>query len=148
MERCEGWTAALVNSNKWLLPHAERGIVELAAKLLRVAEEFPALRIYVPHLAWPTGGADWLESIRQLSSVPRLMIGVSALSHFSKESFPHEDLRRLIDPLLQLFGPERLVAATGYPQSGKGRYADYIKLSGQWIRSVWPEWSDPDALLT
>jgi hypothetical protein len=146
------WLGIVAESGKCLLPHAEYGIGRLTSALLHGAETFPGLRIYVPHLCWPVRDGepnpDWLAAIESLSRVRGLIAGVSAMAHFSREDFPHEDVRRIVEPLLRAFGPERLTPATDYPQFDKSRYAAYISLAGEWIRSAWPDWKEPDALLT
>ena len=127
----------LQSTGKWLLPHAESGIGALGEKLLQLADLYPQLPIYLPHMGWPQRDRqdddDWLESILKLSKLPNLIVGVSAIAHFSNDAFPHEDVAPFASKLLEIFGPESLVAASDYPLFEKHRYAQYIKLASDWI---------------
>jgi predicted TIM-barrel fold metal-dependent hydrolase len=122
---------------KWLLPHAESGIGALAERLLQLADLYPQLPIYLPHMGWPRRDRqdddNWLESISKISKLPNLIVGVSAIAHFSNDAFPHEDVAPFASKLLEIFGPELLVAASDYPLFEKHRYAQYIELAGDWI---------------
>jgi hypothetical protein len=132
----------LQSTGKWLLPHAESGIGALAEKLLQLADLYPQLPIYLPHMGWPRRDRqdddDWLESISRLSRLRNLIVGVSAIAHFSNDAFPHEDVAPFASKLLEIFGPESLVAASDYPLFEKHRYAHYIELAGDWIEGVKP----------
>ena len=127
----------LQSTGKWLLPHAESGIGALGEKLLQLADLYPQLPIYLPHMGWPRRDRqdddDWLESILKLSKLPNLIVGVSAIAHFSNDAFPHEDVAPFVSQLLETFDRESLVAASDYPLFEKHRYAQYIKLASDWI---------------
>lgn len=129
--------AELESTGKWLLPHAEAGIGALTEKLLQLAELYPRLRIYVPHMGWPRrehqDDDDWRESISRLSQLPNLVVGVSAIAHFSHNTFPHDDVAPFASHLRASFGSEMLVAASDYPLFEKDRYAQYIRLAADWI---------------
>ena len=129
--------AKLESTGKWLLPHAESGIRPLAEELLRLADSHPQLPIYLPHMGWPTRDQqdddDWLESISRLRKLPNLIVGVSAIAHFSHSAFPHDDVARFASHLVAIFGQELLVTASDYPLFEKHRYAQYIKLASDWI---------------
>ena len=131
---------ALNSTKKWLLPHAETGIAALTEELLQVAALYPGLSIYLPHMGWPRGGKqdddDWHDSILRLSKLPNLIVGISAIAHFSRDAFPHHDMAPFTVRLLAAFGAERLVAASDYPLFQKGRYAQYIQLASDWITGV------------
>ena len=134
--------AKLESAGKWLLPHAESGIRMLAEELLQIADCHPQLPIYLPHMGWPRRDRqdddDWLESISSLSKLPNLIVGVSAIAHFSYETFPHDDIARFASHLVATFGKESLVAASDYPLFEKDRYAQYIWLASNWIGDVRP----------
>jgi hypothetical protein len=129
--------AGLQSSGKWLLPHAESGIGALAEGLLRLAKLYPELPIYLPHMGWPRrdrqDDTDWVESVSRLRSLPRLVVGISAIAHFSAEPFPHNDVGPFATHLVAALGPERLVAASDYPLFDKDRYAQYLRLARDWI---------------
>jgi Amidohydrolase len=130
-------SAELESTGKWLLPHAEAGIGALTEKLLQLAELYTRLPIYVPHMGWPRrerrDDDDWRKSISSLSKLPNLVVGVSAIAHFSHEAFPHDDIAPFASHLRASFGSELLVAASDYPLFEKHRYAQYIKLASDWI---------------
>lgn len=141
----EDFGARLEESGQWLLPHAESGISPLADALRELADRHPRLHIYVPHLAWPARDGvedkDWPQAIEKLRSLPSVVIGVSAIAHFSREAFPHADAARWAERLIAMFDAEDIVAASDYPLFEPSRYADYIGLASEWIRRIHPQWS-------
>jgi hypothetical protein len=131
--------AELESTGKWLLPHAESGIRALTDELLQLTDLHPRLAIYLPHMGWPRRDGqdddDWRESISMLSKLPNLVVGISAIAHFSRDAFPHDDVAIFAAHLLETFGTESLVAASDYPLFEGERYAQYIQLAGDWIAS-------------
>lgn len=132
--------AELQSSGKWLVPHAESGIAALAGELLELLARYPAIPIYLPHMGWPRrdkrDDIDWPSSISKLSNHPHLLVGISAIAHFSREEFPHRDVAPFVAELVSIFGPSVLVPASDYPLFEKDRYSQYIKLVSDWIMSV------------
>ena len=135
----------------WLLPHAEKGIAALSGCLIQAMMRHPNLRVYLPHLGWPchdkSPDPDWPAAIEELAACSRVILGVSALSHFSAESLPYKDVQRLVLPALTAFGLHRLVPASDYPLIESGRYGDCIMLAYEWIRVACPSWSESSVLL-
>jgi len=133
---------ALQSSGKWLMGHAENGIGELTDELAKVARRFPAMNIYVPHLAWPRrDGADdpdWDAAIAALSRIPELVLGVSAMANFSREPFPHRDVEILASRAIKLFPPERVAVASDYPLFEKTLYGQYMRLAEDWVHATHP----------
>jgi hypothetical protein len=131
--------ATLESSGKWLLPHAESGIHALTEELLGLAALHPRLPIYLPHMGWPRRDRqdddDWRESISRLSKLPNLIVSISAIAHFSREAFPHNDVAPFAAYLLTTFGAESLIAGSDYPLFEKERYAQYMQLAQDWIGS-------------
>lgn len=131
------FATALAHSGKWLIPHSEAGIGALADELLHLADVCPGLRIYLPHMGWPRrdkqDDRDWGRSVSALSALPHLVAGISAIAHFSREEFPHPDIRPFAMQLRELFRPESLCVGSDYPLFETVRYADYIKLANEWI---------------
>ncbi len=127
----------LQSKKKWLLPHAESGIGLLTEEILRLAATYPELPIYLPHMGWPRqdkqDDKDWLNSILRLSKLPNLIVGVSAIAHYSRDDFPHDDVAPFAARLLEMFGARSLVAASDYPLIEKDRYAEYVGLASDWI---------------
>lgn len=129
----------LESTGKWLLPHAEFGISALTEELVRISLLHSGLFIYLPHMGWPRrdrkDDKDWRESVSTLSRLPNLVVGISAIAHFSREAFPHNDVAPFAAHLLATFSKESLVAASDYPLFEKDRYAQYMQLAGDWIAS-------------
>lgn len=127
----------LARSGKWLIPHSEEGIGALVHELLRLADDCPGLSIYLPHMGWPRrhkqDDQDWDKSVSALSALPHLVVGVSAIAHFSQAPFPHQDMRPAAMRLRELIRPGSLLAGSDYPLFDTGRYADYMKLANEWI---------------
>lgn len=127
----------LESMGKWLVPHAESGIGKLARELLQLADLYPQLPIYLPHMGWPRrdrqDDGDWRQSISSLRKLPNVMVGVSAMAHFSRDPFPHSDVAPFASHLLSAFGQESLVAASDYPLFEKDRYTQYMQLAIDWV---------------
>jgi len=126
-------------NGKWLLPHSEAGIGELAKELVLLAQRLPGLKIYLPHLCWPRHGGsedrEWYESVSQLGLLQNTVAGVSAIAHFSREPFPHNDVEPYAAHLLKTFGSESLLAGSDYPLCEKDKYGEYMQLAAKWIGS-------------
>ena len=131
------YAEALDIDGKWLLPHSEAGIAALAKELTQFALERPHAKIFVPHLCWPQHDGrdddDWYESVSRLSLLPNVVVGISAIAHFSREPFPHKDVEPFAAHLRKTFGAEALVAGSDYPLFERDRYADYMRLAEDWI---------------
>jgi hypothetical protein len=127
----------LESTRKWLLPHSESGIGALTEELVRITTVHPGILIYLPHMGWPRrdkqNDKDWHKSISRLGGLPNLVVGISAIAHFSREAFPHNDIAPFAAHLQATFGQESLVAASDYPMFEKDRYAQYMQLAGSWI---------------
>lgn len=145
LQYLEEWAGRLESSEKWLVPHAEQGIGSLVPKLVAIRDRFPALRVYLPHCAWPRQNQldddDWPNSIAALRGLPNIIIGISAISYFSSEPFPHADVRPFAVRLVEILGANSIVAASDYPMFEKSRYADYISLAQKWIKQQDANWS-------
>jgi predicted TIM-barrel fold metal-dependent hydrolase len=93
----------------------------------------------LPHMGWPRRDQQddkgWRESLLILSRLPNLVVGISAIAHFSREAFPHNDVAPFAAHLLEALGAESLVAASDYPLFEKDRYAQYMQLACNWIAS-------------
>lgn len=136
---------SLERMGKWLIPHAENGIGPLAEELLALIERTPGLQVYLPHLGWPTRekveDPNWLGAMTDLRQIPGLVTGISAISYFSREPFPHSDIERFAARLIELFGPASIVAASDYPLMERDRYREYVELAQRWLRRGDPDWS-------
>lgn len=140
LQRLRSIASKLESTGKWLLPHAESGIRALTEELLQLADLYPRLPIYLPHMGWPRRDRqdddDWRESISMLSKLPNLIVGISAIAHFSRNAFPHDDVEPFAAHLLGTFGADSLVTASDYPLFEKDRYAQYMQLASDWIVSA------------
>lgn len=145
LQRLGDLAGRLESSGKWLVPHAEEGIGSLASELVTLLGRFPGLRVYLPHCAWPRRNQlddnDWETSIAELSTLQNIIVGISAISYFSSEPFPHADVRPFAVRLVETFGANSIAAASDYPMFEKSRYADYMRLAQQWIKQEDPNWS-------
>jgi len=133
---------SLERSGKWVVTHAERGIGALNAAIVSLTRLHPQLRVYVPHLAWPRrDGADdedWPLAVKELSHIPSVVMGISAVAHFSREPFPHRDVEAFACRVTEIFPADSVVAGSDYPLFEKIRYAEYMGLAGEWIRKRGP----------
>lgn len=135
----------LESQGKWLLAHAERGIAALVNELASVVVRHPQLRVYVPHLAWPRQASaddnDWVDSVAELSRIPGVVVGISAIAHFSREPFPHGDIAAFASQLLQTFTSDSIAVGSDYPLFEKSLYAQYMELALAWVRKSDARWS-------
>ena len=145
LHRLHELAAWLAASGKWLIPHAESGIGPLRKALLALLERAPGLRIYLPHLGWPRqdkrDDPEWEAAVSEFRSIPGMVVGISALEHFSRAPFPHEDVKPFAARLMEIFAPASMVAASDYPLIEKSLYAQYMHLAQAWILEVDARWS-------
>jgi hypothetical protein len=136
---------SLESSKKWLLTHAEKGIAVMANELISIRKRHPQLRVYVPHLGWPRRDGlddkDWEDSIAALSRIRGVVVGISAIVHFSREPFPHNDVETFASRLLKLFPSEYLAVGSDYPMFERNRYAEYMRLATEWVYGTAEKWS-------
>ena len=132
------WADRLQASGKTLVAHAEAGIKDLKAQLLQLRQIHPNLRIYIPHLGWPrrTKQDDnaWAESMLELSRLPSMIVGISAINEFSRELYPHKDIEPFATRILNAFTPDSIVIGSDYPLLPRGMYGEYMKLAQQWVK--------------
>jgi predicted TIM-barrel fold metal-dependent hydrolase len=145
LRQLQGMETLLAASGKWLIPHAEDGIGPLKKELLALAQRAPGLHIYLPHLGWPRQNKiddrEWEAAVSELHTIPGMVVGISALDHFSQEPFPHKDVEPFAARLMEIFGPASAVAASDYPLFEKNLYAEYMHLAQAWIRRADAQWS-------
>jgi predicted TIM-barrel fold metal-dependent hydrolase len=113
---------ALDQQEKVLLVHAPNGIGPQAAQIGMWTEQYPRLRVFVPHLGWPRTAEglptpDWQAGIRALAGHPRIYLGLSALYYCSQQGPPFVDTHELVQTALRSFGPARCVLAGDYPMT-------------------------------
>ena len=135
----------LESSKKWLVVHAEKGIAALARELISIRKRHPELHVYVPHLGWPrregVDDTDWEGAITALSQIRGIVVGISAIAHFSREPFPHNDVATFALHLPKLFSSEYLAVGSDYPMFEKDHYAEYMGLAIEWVYRTLPKWS-------
>jgi hypothetical protein len=145
MAKLQDVAAWLQASGKWLIPHAENGIGPLKNELVALTQSTPGLQIYLPHLGWPrqdkVEDPEWEAAVSELQQIPGMVVGISAIAHFSREPFPHRDVEPYAARLVEIFGPESMVAASDYPLMEKERYTEYMQLAQSWIRRADAQWS-------
>ena len=107
------------------------GAPDQQALLVRVMEQLPDLIVVLNHLGFCQNGYErdqygrpriqtllpppTLENVRRLADHPGVHAHFSGQYAFSKEEYPHLDLRTTVDALVETLGPERLLWASDYP---------------------------------
>ena len=132
--------SSLEQSQKWFVAHAEKGIGHLVHELVHLRGRHPGLRLYVPHLGWPcdqqTDDPEWVDAMTALSRFPGTVVGISAIAHFSREPYPHKDVRKFVSRIAELFPAENIVPGSDYPMMEKEQYAKYMELAAEWVPAV------------
>ena len=111
-----------------------------AAKLL---EERPELSVAIEHAGdpWdqtPDGMATWRDGLRSLAARPTTILKVSALQCHDPD-WSIESLRRLFDPMTELFGPARMAWGSDWPVHdlscpGPVAFAALCELTASWTK--------------
>lgn len=134
----------LETSGNWLITHAENGIGPLRKELVALNQLAPGVQIYLPHLGWPRrdkiDDSEWEAAVSDLSAIPGMVVGISAIAHFSREPFPHPDVEPFAARLIEKFGPASVVAGSDYPLFEKNLYAQYMQLAQAWVRRADAQW--------
>lgn len=105
---------------------AERGLVldalvrpQHLASLLRLAERLPDLRIVIDHAAKPAISGeipgDWSQAMAQLARHENVACKVSGLLTEIAAGAERKDVLPVIDRLVDLFGPDRLIWGSDWP---------------------------------
>jgi predicted TIM-barrel fold metal-dependent hydrolase len=124
---------------------------EILPYAARLARELPSLRIVIDHLAGVTvdgkaSPADWLRAMKALIPSPNVFCKLSGLvsgTGRSDGTAPRDVdfYRPVLDTMLEMFGPERLLYASDWPVSGRfaslatvqGIVADYCRSHGRLV---------------
>lgn len=79
-----------------------------------IARTYPRLRIFINHAAKPRPQdvPDWTESIAQFASLTNVCC---KLSGFTQQSTAPDHHRRVVDVLMRVFGPKRLMWGSDHP---------------------------------
>lgn len=105
------------------------------ASLLRLAERLPDLRIVIDHAAKPAIGGeipgDWSQAMTHLARHENVACKVSGLLTEIVAGVEHKDVLPVIDKLVDLFGPDRLIWGSDWPVMTLA--APYI----EWRDLVW-----------
>ncbi|WP_457094238.1 amidohydrolase family protein [Microvirga sp. P5_D2] len=86
--------------------------------LLRLVERHPNLKVVIDHSAKPPIGGDlgfWHRDLAQLAGIPHVHCKLSGLVTECKEQVSEADLEPVLQTLLALFGPERLMFGSDWP---------------------------------
>lgn len=108
------------------------------ANIIELARKYPKMNIIMDHLA---GGRmqngdvvpdDWTERLTNLSGEPNIYCKVSMIYYLSGENPAPQDIeyyKPLIDPVLDAFGPNRVLFGSNWTLSEMGgSYKDMIRM--------------------
>jgi L-fuconolactonase len=124
-------TANMVSVNPGLLDLATRvglhvmlwapdGLTAYSGALEAALERAPETRLVISHLGTPREEESptftIFESLKQLSRYPHVYVLVSGMKMSCP--FPHEPLYPLIEQVIELFGPRRLMWGSNFPVVG------------------------------
>jgi L-fuconolactonase len=104
---------------------AQRGLVLEALvrpchlpALARLIARHPTLAIVIDHAAKPAIGGDtaaWANDMRVLAAYPQVACKISGLPTEIVDGQPDETMHGVIDDLLAMFGPDRLIWGSDWP---------------------------------
>lgn len=109
---------------------------------LRVlAQRWPGLRLVVDHAAKPDisgGGLEpWRTDLAVLADLPQVYCKLSGLLTQAPAGAGVDALRPYVDPLLELFGPERLMWGSDWPVLNlAGGYAEWLQTALDMVHSL------------
>jgi L-fuconolactonase len=124
--------------------------------VVRRARRSPGATVVVDHLGLidPVALEESLRLLQTCAAERNVVVKVSALSELSHQQWPYADVLSVIDPVLDMFGPERVVFGTDWPHClERGTYAgqwsalvegldldpnDHLGLFGQNAKRMWP----------
>lgn len=109
------------------------------ADVIRFVDAVPELRVVVDHLGKPPVGAGstddgdaiaaWDAAIRCLAERPSVAVKLSGLPAESSRPWVLDDVRHLLDRVVEVFGPERSLYGSDWPVSGGGAPREYARWS-------------------
>lgn len=125
MDRSADWIAADDLSPVWdaLAAHDAAAMVlakpEQFPTLASLAADNPGVDYVVEHLGWPDEGTapeegSWTD-VERLAQYDNVYVKLSSVPAVSGEVWPYEDVEAYVRPLLEWFGPERLMLGSDYP---------------------------------
>lgn len=102
-----------------------------ADQVCSIASEFPELRIVVNHSASPIGEgnearAQFREAIQMMAGYPNIYVKASNFFRYSADLAFQACLDQIASPLLDTFGPSRLMFASDFPVAS--RWTSYTGL--------------------
>lgn len=122
------------------------------SSLLRLASRLPGLQIVIDHAAKPVVGdvlpPDWLVHMDKISRLPNVACKISGLLTELAPGAGPTSVIPVIDRLIHLFGPERLIWASDWPvMTLAAAYSDWTAITRKCISSEhWDAISRDNAL--
>ena len=86
----------------------------------QIAERFPTLRMAIVHLGSPDIGTgdfgSWAVALQAAAKLPQVCCKLSGLIGLAPSPWRAPDLRPYVNHALNVFGPERLMFGSGWPE--------------------------------
>lgn len=125
MDRTADWIAADELAPVWdeLAAHDATAMVlvkpEQFPLVASLAGDNPGVDFVVEHLGWPDEGTapeegSWTD-VERLAEHDNVAVKLSSIPRTSGEAWPYENVAGYVRPLLEWFGPERLMLGSDYP---------------------------------
>ena len=106
--------------------------------IIKIAQKYPKMTIIMDHLAWGhfENGTilpvDWKEHLTAMAAEPNIWCKISALYTLSGQDTAPTDpdsYKPLIDPVIEIFGPQRVMFGSNWTLSElRGTYTDLINM--------------------
>ena len=119
LTRSPGSLAAVQAHKGTIVLHLMEGLGRYVDLLRHIADEFPEILLYVPHLGWPLvdgkATSNWHATVEAMRDLPRVVFGLSAIHYFSRMPLPHRDIWPHVRHVVATLGAERVVWASDFP---------------------------------
>lgn len=106
--------------------------------IIKIAQKYPKMNIIMDHLAWghfengTVLPVNWREHLKAMAAEPNIWCKISALYTLSGQNPAPTDptfYKPLIDPVIEIFGPKRVMFGSNWTLSElRGTYSDMIKM--------------------
>ena len=115
----EGQNALWQTAQRLNVPFTWFGRCDQIPQLEPMLQRFPAVNVIIDHLGEPALAEGMDGSFRNLLSLakyPGVYVKATRIDGISDQPFPHEDLHPIVRAVYEVFGANRMLGCTGFPE--------------------------------